>query len=48
MLDDINEKLTKSVDITDQNWSGSSFSIEMDKLKQLKQDIIKVFKLVEQ
>ena len=40
ILDDIDKKITTSLDISDQNTSGVHLSIEVEKLNQLKQDII--------
>jgi hypothetical protein len=40
VFDDIDEKLTKSLDNIDQNPSDSSLSIEFEKIKQFKQDIL--------
>jgi len=40
MLDNIDEKLTKSIDIIHQNPSTNPLPIEFEKIKQLKQDII--------
>jgi hypothetical protein len=40
ILDDIDQKLTKLIDIIDQNPSDSFLSIEFEKIKQFKQDII--------
>jgi len=40
ILDDIDRKITTSLDISDQNTSGVHLSIEVEKLNQLKQDII--------
>ncbi len=40
MFDDIDEKLTKSLDNIDQNPSDNSLSIEFKKIKQFKHDII--------
>jgi len=40
MSDDVDEKLTKSVGIIDQNASNTYLSIEFEKINQLKEDIV--------